>query len=92
MLLLKKIIEKLVQLFPHVNSSSPLAWIEGFAIFIAVMVCSSVAAGNDYQKEKQFKKLKEVAGSKKEVRVRQYLVLMSVLGQCLERWHFDWYP
>lgn len=28
------------------------AWIEGFAIFVAVFVCSSVAATNDYQKEK----------------------------------------
>lgn len=30
------------------------AWTEGFAILVAVMVCSLVAAVNDYQKEKQF--------------------------------------
>lgn len=29
-----------------------LAWIEGFAIFIAVLVCTNVAAMNDYSKEK----------------------------------------
>jgi hypothetical protein len=28
------------------------AWIEGFAILIAVIVCSAVTAVNDYQKEK----------------------------------------
>jgi hypothetical protein len=28
------------------------AWIEGFAIFLAVFVCSNVAASNDYSKEK----------------------------------------
>ena len=46
-----------------------LAWIEGFAIYVAVAVCSGVAAGNDYEKEKQFRKLKEVSGSKKEVKL-----------------------
>ena len=28
------------------------AWIEGFAILVAVFVCSAVTAVNDYQKEK----------------------------------------
>lgn len=45
------------------------AWIEGFAIFVAVAVCSSVAAFNDLAKEKQFRKLKEAAGAKKEINV-----------------------
>jgi hypothetical protein len=31
-----------------------IAWIEGFAIFLAVIVCSSVAAFNDYRKGLQF--------------------------------------
>jgi hypothetical protein len=31
--------------------------LEGFAIFIAVLVCTNVAASNDYQKERQFIKL-----------------------------------
>ncbi len=30
------------------------AWIEGFAILIAVFVCAGVAAVNNYQKEMQF--------------------------------------
>ena len=29
-----------------------IAWIEGAAIFLAVAICSLVAAVNDYQKEK----------------------------------------
>ena len=28
------------------------AWVEGFAILVAVFVCSTVTAGNDYQKER----------------------------------------
>jgi len=44
-----------------------LAWIEGFTILVAVVICSAVAALNDLQKEKQFKKLKEAAGAKKQV-------------------------
>ncbi|KAL3146758.1 hypothetical protein ABBQ38_014742 [Trebouxia sp. C0009 RCD-2024] len=33
------------------------AWTEGVAIWVAVLVVSLVGAGNDYQKDKQFKKL-----------------------------------
>jgi magnesium-transporting ATPase (P-type) len=44
-----------------------LAWIEGFAIMVAVIVCSLVTAINNYQKEKQFLKLNEVADSRKKV-------------------------
>ena len=43
------------------------AWIEGFAIFLAVLICSSVQAGNDYQKERQFQKLNQVADDRKKV-------------------------
>jgi hypothetical protein len=39
----------------------PKAWIEGFAILVAVFVCASVTAVNDYQKERQFLKLNSVA-------------------------------
>jgi len=46
-----------------------IAWIEGFSIFIAVVVCSTVAAGNDYQKQKQFQKLKEISGAKKQINI-----------------------
>ena len=45
------------------------AWIEGFAILVAVMVCSTVAAANDYQKEKQFQALNETAENRKHVQV-----------------------
>jgi magnesium-transporting ATPase (P-type) len=30
------------------------AWVEGFAILVAVAVCTNVTAINDYQKERQF--------------------------------------
>jgi hypothetical protein len=36
------------------------AWIEGFSIFIAVLVCTNVAASNDYSKEKQFRALNKM--------------------------------
>ena len=45
------------------------AWIEGFAIMIAVLVCSLVTATNNYQKEKQFIKLNEVAEGRKKMTV-----------------------
>jgi len=54
------------------------AWIEGFAIFVAVVVCSCVTAVNDLQKEKQFRKLKEIAGAKKEVNVWRNGTLIGV--------------
>lgn len=46
-----------------------IAWIEGFAILIAVIVCASVTAVNDYQKERQFMQLNAVADEKKRVTV-----------------------
>lgn len=36
------------------ESHRSTAWVEGFAILVAVMVCSNVTAFNDYQKERQF--------------------------------------
>ena len=45
------------------------AWIEGFAIFMAVMISSNVQAFNDFQKEKQFRKLNSVADSRKTLSV-----------------------
>jgi Ca2+ transporting ATPase len=32
-------------------------WIEGFAIFVAVIIIVAVTATNDYMKDKQFRKL-----------------------------------
>jgi magnesium-transporting ATPase (P-type) len=49
------------------ESNRDIAWVDGFAIFFAVFVCSTVQAGNDYQKEKQFQKLYKVADDKKMV-------------------------
>lgn len=45
------------------------AWIEGFAIMVAVIVVSSVTAVNDYQKERQFQELNNVADERKVVTV-----------------------
>lgn len=45
------------------------AWIEGFAIFVAVMACSLVQAINDYSKEKQFSKLNKMSDGRKTVSV-----------------------
>jgi hypothetical protein len=41
--------------------NSPIAWIDGAAIFIAVFVVAFVSAWNDYQKEKQFLKLQAIS-------------------------------
>lgn len=54
------------------------AWIEGFAIFVAVVVCSCVTAVNDLQKEKQFRKLKQMAGAKKEVKFLVFKDLLKI--------------
>ena len=45
------------------------AWIEGFAILLAVVACSSVQALNNYQKEKQFQKLSDEAEAKKLITI-----------------------
>ena len=52
------------------------AWIEGFAILIAVFVCAFVTAFNDYQKERQFLKLNSVADEKKRVTLYRDGVLL----------------
>lgn len=43
-------------------------WLEGVSILLAVVIVSAVTAFNDYMKEKQFRKLNEVA-KKKNVNV-----------------------
>lgn len=45
------------------------AWIEGFAILVAVFVSAFVTSINNYQKERQFITLNSVADSKKKVTV-----------------------
>ena len=49
------------------ESRKKTAWIDGFAILIAVFACSFVQATNDYQKELQFQKLNKVADGEKKV-------------------------
>ena len=53
----------------HDDEERNIAWIDGFAIFVAVLVCSLVAAVNDYEKELQFKKLNSVADSRRQITV-----------------------
>jgi len=54
------------------------AWIEGFAIFMAVVISSMVQAGNDYQKEKQFQKLNKVADDRKKVLIVRNGVIINI--------------
>ncbi|XP_065058957.1 plasma membrane calcium-transporting ATPase 1-like [Rhopilema esculentum] len=44
-------------------------WVEGFAIFIAVMIVSLVTAVNDYEKEKQFRSLQGKIESEHKIAV-----------------------
>ena len=45
------------------------AWIEGFAVLIAVGISATVTSVNDYQKERQFIKLNSVIDERKRVSV-----------------------
>lgn len=45
------------------------AWIEGFVILLAVAIVALVTAGNNYSKERQFRKIKGVADERKRVTV-----------------------
>ena len=45
---------------------------------MAVFVCASVTAVNDYQKERQFLKLNSVADEKKKVTVRRNGITMQI--------------
>lgn len=44
-------------------------WLEGFAIFVAVIIIVSVTAANGYMKDKQFRKLQESASKMRKVNV-----------------------
>ncbi len=56
------------------------AWIEGFSILVAVFICSFVAAGNDYQKQQQFEKLKEISKAKKLVTKQYFFQVLFNVG------------
>lgn len=45
------------------------AWIEGFAVLVAVFICATVTAVNDYQKERQFQQLNTEADKRKVVTI-----------------------
>eukprot|EP01017_Pseudomicrothorax_dubius_P024496 TRINITY_DN2602_c0_g4_i1.p1 TRINITY_DN2602_c0_g4~~TRINITY_DN2602_c0_g4_i1.p1 ORF type:complete len:1110 (-),score=290.43 TRINITY_DN2602_c0_g4_i1:194-3523(-) len=45
------------------------SWIEGFAIFMSVLICATVTAGNNYKQERQFRVLSEAAASNKKINV-----------------------
>jgi P-type E1-E2 ATPase len=51
------------------DQDRPTAWIDGFAILVAVFVCATVTSVNDYQKELQFQDLNKVAGDRKRVNI-----------------------
>lgn len=38
-----------------------IAWVEGFAIFVAVFLVATVGSWNDYKKEEQFLKLQAIS-------------------------------
>jgi hypothetical protein len=56
------------------------AWIEGFAILLAVAVVSLVGAGSDYKKEGQFLKQQQIAEDAKIVSTTdiEYYILISI--------------
>ena len=54
------------------------AWLEGFAVLVAVLICATVTAVNDYQKERQFLKLNEVADEKKKVTIKRNGIVMEI--------------
>jgi P-type Ca2+ transporter type 2B len=53
-------------------------WVDGFAIFVAVLICATVASVNDYQKERQFQKLNQVADDRKQVSLMRGGNLMNI--------------
>lgn len=54
------------------------AWIEGFAILMAVMISAFVTAINDYQKEREFQNLNCVADEKKQVTLKRDDILINM--------------
>ena len=65
-----------------INEGIAEGWLEGFAIFIAVIIIVSVTATNNYLKEKQFRKLSEQAQKMKKVNVLRN-------GKICDISHFD---
>lgn len=57
------IVASIVSIAIEVGTAEPeerkIAWIEGVAVMMAVMISATVTAVNDYQKERQFQKLNQ---------------------------------
>lgn len=51
-LIVAAIVSIIIEVATSDSHERAYSWIEGFAILVAVMVCSLVTAINDYQKEK----------------------------------------
>lgn len=56
---------------PHGPGNPPVEWVEGVAILVAIVIIVIVGAGNDYQKQLQFRKLNK---KKEDRKVRVSLV------------------
>ena len=62
-LIVSAIISIIISMIFADDDERPIAWVEGGAILFAVGVVTGVTAWNDYQKEKQFRKLTEYSDS-----------------------------
>ncbi|CAM5999056.1 unnamed protein product [Sphagnum balticum] len=60
------------------SSHRPTAWVDGFVVLLAVLICALVTAANNYSKERQFQKLNSVADERKKVTVRRDGILMEI--------------
>ena len=63
------ILSAVVSLAVGVYDDPKTGWIEGTAILAAVVIVAFVTATNDYQKERQFRNLEDVAADSKDVKV-----------------------
>ena len=57
-----------------VEDEKEIAWVDGFGIFLAVIVVVTVTSTNDYSKEQQFIKLNQKAEKDKKVRLNAYCI------------------
>jgi magnesium-transporting ATPase (P-type) len=70
-LIAASLISMIIEVSTAENDHRSTAWIEGFAVLIAVAICSLVTAINNYSKERQFQQLNNVADERKRVTVRR---------------------
>ena len=77
-LIVAAIILMVLELATADDSHRSTAWIEGFAILLAVFISAGVTAVNDYQKERQFMKLNEVSDARKTVSLKRSGTLQQI--------------